>query len=109
WAGVNSSGGDHPNAVTATRIETNTFTIRADSTAFGPFTGQTLALFFSDSGLSGYGYEGLDWMSTLQVLGIAYKVTNNVAYGAKGLEMLNYIASLGAAGMVAPESIDSGF
>src|SRR5262249_6227665 len=108
WAAVNAAG-DHPGPVTATRVGTRTFTVPIDSSSFGSFAGQQIVLFFSDGGYSGYGYEGLDWQTTLQTLGLAYQVTGNTAYAAKGVDLIRYIASLGVAGMVAPESIDSGF
>ena len=108
WAAVNATG-DRPSPTAATRAGTNTFTVPINSTAFGSFTGQRLALFFREGGYSGYGYEGLDWQSMLEVLGIAYQVTGNAAYASKGIELIDYIASLGVAGMLAPEAIDSGF
>jgi hypothetical protein len=108
WAAVNATG-DRPSPIVATRVGANTFTVPIDSTALGSFAGQHLVLFFSDGGYSGYGYEGLDWQSTLETLGIAYQVTGNTTYASKGIELVDYIASLGAAGMLAPEAIDSGF
>ncbi|HKF66367.1 MAG TPA: hypothetical protein VKB36_07560 [Vicinamibacterales bacterium] len=108
WAAVNARG-DHPAPVVASRVGTHTFSVPIDSTAFGRFAGQRLALFFNEGGYSGYGYEGLDWQSTLQTLGLAYQVTRDAAYATKGIELVDYIASLGTAGMVAPESIDNGF
>ncbi len=72
WAGVNAAG-DRPSPIVATRIGTTTFTVPIDSTAFGNFGGQRLALFFREGGYSGYGFEGLDWQSMLEVLGIAYR------------------------------------
>src|SRR5262245_19079541 len=108
WAAVNATGG-RPSAIAATRVGTNTFTIPINSTGFGSFMGQRLALFFSEGGHSAYGYEGLDWQSMLEVLGIAYQVTGNPAYASKGIELIDYIASLGVAGMLAPVAIDSGF
>ncbi|HEY7057265.1 MAG TPA: hypothetical protein VH458_12105 [Vicinamibacterales bacterium] len=108
WAAVNATG-DRPTPVVATRVGAKTFTIPIDSRGFGSFAGQHLALFFSEGGYSDYGYEGLDWQSTLETLGIAYQVTGNAAYASKGVELIDYIASLGVAGMLAPEAIDSGF
>jgi hypothetical protein len=108
WTAVNETG-DRPSPIAATRIGTNTFTVPIDSTAFGSFTGQRLALFFSQGGYSGYGYEGVDWQSMLEVLAIAYQVTGHTAYASKGIELIDYIASLGVAGMLAPAAIDSGF
>jgi hypothetical protein len=108
WAAVNAAG-DRPSPVAATRVGPHTFTVPIDSTAFGSFSGQRLALFFSEGGYSAYGYEGSDWQSTLELLGITYQVTGNVAYAAQGIELIDYIASLGVAGMLAPAAIDSGF
>jgi hypothetical protein len=108
WAAVNATG-DRPTPIAATRVGAKTFTVPIDSMTFGSFSGQRLALFFSEGGYSGYGYEGLDWQSTLETLGIAYQVTGNAAYASKGIELIDYIASLGVAGMLAPEAIDSGF
>jgi hypothetical protein len=108
WAAVNAAG-DRPSPIAATRVGTNTFTVPIDSSAFGSFTGQRLALFFSEGGYSGYGYKGLEWQSMLEVLGIVYQVTGNIAYASKGIELVDYIASLGVAGMLAPVAIDSGF
>ncbi len=108
WAAVNAAG-DRPRPIAATRVGTRTFTVPIDSTAFGSFTGQRLALFFSEGGYSGYGYQGSDWQAMLEVLGIAYQVTGNRVYASKGIELVDYIASLGVAGMLAPVAIDSGF
>jgi hypothetical protein len=108
WAAVNAKG-DRPSAIAATRAALHSFTVPIDSTAFGSFVGQHVVLFFSEGGYSGYGYEGLGWQSTLEDLSIAYQVTGDTAYASKGVELIDYIASLGAAGMVAPAAIDSGF
>jgi hypothetical protein len=108
WAAVNATG-DRPSAIAATRTAVHSFTVPVDSTTFGSFVGQHVVLFFSEGGYSGYGYEGLGWQSTLEVLSIAYQVTGKTAYASKGVELIDYIASLGAAGMVAPEAIDAGF
>ena len=108
WSVVNTAG-DRPRAVAATKAGTHTFTVPIDTSALGSFTGQRLALFFSEGPYSGYGYNGSDWQTTLQVLGLAYQVTGEAAYAAKGIELVDYIASLGAAGMLAPAAIDSGF
>jgi hypothetical protein len=108
WRAVNVTG-DRPSPITATRVGAHTFSVPVDSTAFGSFAGQRLALFFPEGGYSGYGYNGLDWQSTLETLGIAYQVTRNAAYASKGIELVDYIASLGGAGMLAPVAIDSGF
>jgi hypothetical protein len=109
WAPLNGGSGDKPAPQPATRTGRNTFTVPVDSTSFGSFSGQRLVLFINENGLSGYGYEGSDWHSTIQTLGLAYQITGNHAYAAKGIQLLDYIASLGAAGMTAPEAIDSGF
>ena len=108
WAAVNATG-DRPRPIAATRVGTHTFTVPIDSTAFGSFSGQRLALFFNDGGYSAYGYNGSDWQSMLEGLGMAYQVTGSIAYASKGIELLDYIASLGVAGMLAPAAIDSGF
>jgi hypothetical protein len=108
WAAVNATG-DRPSPIAATRVGPNTFTVPIDSTAFGSFHGQRLALFFGEGEYSAYGYNGSDWQSMLEALGIAYQVTGNVAYATKGIELVDYIASLGTAGMLAPAAIDSGF
>lgn len=108
WAPVNASG-DRPTPVVATRIGDHAFTVPIDSRPFGSFTGQRLALFFAEGGYSAYGYEGLDWPSILETLGVAYQVTGDTAYASKGIELIDYIASLGDARMLAPEAIDSGF
>jgi hypothetical protein len=108
WAPVNAAG-DRPVPVVATRVGTHSFSVPIDSTGFGRFSGQRLALFFAQGGYSGYGYQGLEWQSMLEALGIAYQVTANAAYASKGIELIDYIASLGVAGMLAPAAIDSGF
>jgi hypothetical protein len=108
WAPVNTSG-DRPRALPATRIGAHTFAVPIDATPFGGFTGQHVVLFFSEGGYSAYGYQGSDWQSTLEILGLAYQVTGNPAYATKGVELVDYIASLGAAGMLAPAAIDAGF
>ena len=108
WAGLDTTG-DRPSAIAATRVDAHVLTVPIDSTRFGSFTGQRLALFFPQDGYSGYGYNGLDWQSTLERLAIAYRVTGDVAYALKGIELVDYIASLGVAGMLAPAAIDSGF
>jgi hypothetical protein len=108
WRAVNVAG-DRPSALAATRVGSHTFTVPIDSTRFGSFAGQRLALFFSEGGYSGYGYQGSDWQSMLEVLGIAYQVTGDAAYASKGVELVDYIASLGVAGMLAPAAIDSGY
>lgn len=109
WAAVNSSGGDRPNPAVATRTDPNRFTVPIDARSLGDFSGQHLRLFFSQGGFSGYGYQGSDWQSALETLGLAYQATGNAAYATKGIEWLDYIASLGVARMLAPEAIDSGF
>jgi hypothetical protein len=108
WAAVNASG-DRPSPVSATRVGPHTFTLPIDARRFGRFTGQRVVLFFSEGGYSGYGYNGLEWQSRLETLGIAYQVTGDAAYASKAVELVDYIASLGAAGMLAPVAIDSGF
>jgi hypothetical protein len=108
WAAVNANGG-RPRPITATRVGTRAFTVPIDSTAFGSFAGQRLALFFSEGGYSAYGYNGSDWQSMLEALGIAYQLTGNIAYASKGIELIDYISSLGVARMLAPAAIDSGF
>ena len=108
WAAVNAKG-DRPTPVSATRVGRNTFTVPIDSRSFGHFSGQRLALFFSDGDYSEYGYMGLKWQSMLEVLGIAYQVTGSTAYASKAIELVDYITSLGVAGMLAPVAIDSGF
>jgi hypothetical protein len=108
WAAVNATG-ERPTPIKATRAGPHTFTIPIDSSNFGSFAGQRVVLFFSDGPYSLYGYEGLGWQSTLEILGIAYQVTRNPAYASKGVELIDYIASLGVAGMLAPETIDAGF
>jgi hypothetical protein len=108
WSPVNAAG-DRPTPIAATRVGSHAFTIPVDSTAFGSFAGQRLALFFSEGPYSGYGYNGLDWQSMLEVLGMAYQMTGEIAYASKGIELIDYIASLGVAGMLAPAAIDSGF
>src|SRR5262245_38456038 len=108
WTPINTSG-DRPRAIAASRVGAHTFTVPIDATPFGSFTGQRLALFFSDGGYSAYGYEGSEWQSMLEILGVAYQVTGNAAYATKGAELVDYIASLGVAGMLAPAAIDAGF
>lgn len=108
WAGVNTAG-DRPSPITATRVGGHTFTVPIDSTRFGRFDGQRLALFFSEGGYSAYGYNGTDWQVMLETLSIAYAVSGNSAYARKATELIDYIASLGAAGMLAPAAVDSGF
>jgi hypothetical protein len=108
WAGVNASG-DRPRPIAATRISDHRFSVPIDSTAFGPFERQRLVLFFSDGSYSAYGYEGEGWQSALETLGLAYQMTGRPAYASKGIALLSYIASLGDAGMIAPEAIDAGF
>lgn len=108
WAAVNVAG-DRPRPIAATRTGRHTFTIPIDSTALGSFAGQRIVLFVSEGGHSEYGYNGGGWQSTLETLGLVYQVTGDPAYAAKGIELVDYIASLGAAGMHAPASLDSGF
>ena len=108
WTPLNTSG-DRPRAISASRIGAHAFTVPIDATPFGSFAGQRLALFFSEGGYSAYGYEGSDWQSMLETLGLAYQVTGNTAYAVKGVELVDYIASLGVAGMLAPAAIDAGF
>jgi hypothetical protein len=108
WAALNTSG-DRPVPIVATRSGARTFTLPIDSTGFGLFNGQRLALFFGEDGHSAYGYMGSDWQSMLEVLGIAYQVTGHEAYARKGIELVDYIASLGVAGVLAPAATDSGF
>jgi hypothetical protein len=108
WTAVNSIG-DRPSPIFATRVGLHTFTVPIDSTRLGSFRGQRLALFFGEGPHSAYGYNGSDWQSMLEVLGMAYQMTGNVAYASKGIELIDYIASLGVAGMIAPAAIDSGF
>ena len=108
WAAVNTSG-DRPRPIAATRVSDHRFSVPIDATTFGPFAGQRLVLFFSNGGYSAYGYEGEGWQSALESLGLAYQITGRPAYASKGIALLSYIASLGDAGMIAPEAIDAGF
>ena len=108
WAAMNARG-DRPSPIAATRVDPHTLTVPIDSRAFGQFAEQRLALFFSEGDYSGYGYQGLEWQSMLEVLSVAYQVTGNAAYASRAIELVDYIASLGVAGMLAPVAIDSGF
>jgi hypothetical protein len=108
WAAVNTAG-DRPEPLIARRVAPRAFTVPVDSTAFGAFDGQRVVLFFNEGASSAYGYGGADWQTAFEALGIAYQVTGNAAYASTGLELIDYLASLGAAGMVAPAAIDSGF
>lgn len=110
WAAVNAKS-DRLSPIAATRVGAHTFFVPIDSSSFGSFTAQrqNVVLFFSTGGYSEYGYNGLDWQSTLETLSLAYQVTGKRAYASKAIELISYIASLGAAGMLAPVAIDSGF
>ena len=109
WAAVQNK--PETQGYAATRTGTNTFTIPVDSSAFGAFAGQSIAVFLAggeDSGFLGYGYEGSGWQDALLSLSLLYKVTSNRAYATKALELIDWINSLGAAGMISPVSQDSG-
>lgn len=113
WAPVNFLSKN--TRITAIRTGTHTFTIPIDSTGFGTFAGQTLGVFpfeVTPAGatidFAGYDYQGFGW-GDLRTLGLMYQLTANAAYATKARELLRFIASIGVAGIIAPEEIDTGF
>jgi hypothetical protein len=111
WAGVNHDITE--GEWTATRTGAHTFTIPVNSTAFGSFSGQTLALMPYDPNSGNdyirYGFEGLGWRDNIRTLGLAYLATGNASYSTAGRALLAYMVSLGKASMKAPYRIDQGF
>jgi hypothetical protein len=112
WAAVVNNPSINPWAATATG--TNTFTIPVDSTAFGAFSGQQLTFFMAGSENSSataylsYGQTGAGWYDAFLQLGLVYKLTGVQTYATKALSLLDWINTLGAAGMISPVSQDSG-
>ena len=109
WAGVNNQPAT--SAWTGTITGVHTFSIPVDSTAFGSFTGQALTFFMAGGEYTGYlsyGQTGSGWYDALLQLGILYKMTGTTSYATKGLELIDWINTLGAAGMISPVSQDSG-
>jgi hypothetical protein len=110
WAKVNNNPATV--AWTATAIGPNTFTIPVDSTSFGAFTGQTLTFFMAggenNPGFLSYGQTGSGYYDSFLQLGLLYKITGTAAYATQALALLDWINTLGAAGMISPVSQDSG-
>jgi hypothetical protein len=52
-----------------------------------------------------YAYEGFSWLEAAQTIGLAYKITGNVAYAAKLKTLIDVINAAG----IAPVTVDSGF
>jgi hypothetical protein len=110
WAAVNNN----PNTVawTATATGSNTFTIPVDSTAFGSFAGQSLTFFMAggenNSGFLSYGQTGSGFYDAFLQLGLVYRITGTTAYATKAITLLDWINTLGAAGLISPVSQDSG-
>jgi hypothetical protein len=109
WAAIQNN--PETRGYSATRTGSNTFTVPIDSSSFGSFAGQSVTGFVAggeDSGFMGYGYQGSGWQDSLFSLALMYKVSGTRAYATKALELLDWINTLGAAGMISPVSQDSG-
>lgn len=108
WAAVNRQG---LTQITATRTGTHTFTIPVNSTSFGSFSGQTLAMWPHDASNDPTGYDdkGFGWRGQLLTLGTLYRMTSAPSYCTKARELLRYIGTLGVAGIYTPEALDSGY
>ncbi len=100
--------------ITATRTGTHTFTIPVNSTTFGSFSGQTLAMFPVDGSQDYAFYNGVNgkadgWRVPLITLGTVYRMTGSATYCTKARELIRYIAAVGAAGITTPVAGDSGY
>ena len=96
----------------ATAKGANSFSIPVDSRSFGPFAGQTATFFMAEGennpGFLTYGQTGAGWYDALLQCGLVYKVTGDSRYATKALLLLEWINTLGAAGLISPVSQDSG-
>jgi hypothetical protein len=110
WAAVTNA--PETNGWSATATSAHTFTIPVNATAFGSFSGQRLTFFMAGGEAAsftlGYGYEGSNWYDALLQLSLAYKVTGNTAYASKALQLVDFMNTLGKAGMISPISQDGG-
>lgn len=100
-------------AWTATRTGTNTFTIPVNSAAFGSFSGQTLTVFVQATDVQpasslNYDFSGVAWKEAFTEWGLLYRTLGTTSYRTKALALLDYINTLGAAGMNAPIAYDQG-
>jgi hypothetical protein len=115
WAAINGLQATNNQSVTvasATTCSSNcTFTIPVDSTSFGPFAGQTIAIFSNNSKAATiqYDYEASGWFYTVAPMALAYQATGNVAYAKKAIAFLDYLNQVLNAGITAPLDIDSGY
>jgi len=100
------------NGWAATAKGANRFSIPVDATSFGSFAEQTLTFFMAEGennpGFLTYGQTGSGWYDALLQCGLVYKVTGDSKYATKALALLDWINTLGAAGMISPASQDSG-
>ena len=62
----------------------------------------------NNPGFLAYGQTGSGWYDALLQCGLVYKVTGDSKYATKALALLDWINTLGAAGMISPVSQDSG-
>jgi hypothetical protein len=100
------------NGWTATAKGANRFSIPVDSTAFGSFEEQRVTFFIAEGenspGFLTYGQTGAGWYDALLQCGLLYEVTGDSIYATKALLLLDWINTLGAAGLISPVSQDSG-
>jgi hypothetical protein len=110
WLPINNNPAT--NGWTATAIGANKFSIPVDSTSFGSFAEQTLTFFMAEGennpNFLTYGQTGSGWYDALLQCGLVYKVTGDSKYASKALTLLDWINTLGGAGMISPVSQDSG-
>jgi hypothetical protein len=110
WSGLNRLGIN--DLVLATKTGAFTFTVPINTTSFGSFTGQDIAVWSYDArdlyNFNG-GYQGSGWRDVAYYLGFAYQVTLNTAYSTKGRGLYRYMAKIGKSGITAPVGVDSGF
>jgi len=110
WLRVNNNPAI--NGWAATAEGANKFSIPIDSTSYGSFAGQTLTFFMAEGennpGFLTYGQTGAGWYDALLQCGLVYKVKGDAKYATKALTLLDWINTLGAAGMISPVSQDSG-
>src|ERR1035437_728384 len=112
WTGVNT--GD--TSVTATVTGTYTFTIPVNSSGFGSFSGQVLTVFVFNGCTGAFmcydsaaSYQGSGWYYYAVQAALIYKVTGNTTYRDFALTWLDYMNSLGVAGIIRPVTTDSGY
>lgn len=84
-----------------------TLLLPLNATSFGSFSGQSLTMF--PYNYVDYSYQGDGWWQKLVRLALCYKILGNspTAYGTKAVQWLDYIVSLGVAGIKQPVSADS--